>query len=145
MLAKLLLAFAVGVSASSMPALRLRGGMAVGPIDSDLAMGALKTAAALSVGSAIVEKYADMGETAISKFCKGNGEVFTTNAVINLCILCGSCLSPGFDSVKLTAALWLATVVLKQLDGGINVEDLVKKDLGTTLVAGVLALNAFVN
>lgn len=60
--------------------LTLRGGMDLGPVTADNVGGVLKVAAALTASGAILEKYAGVGETTITKAAKG--DFFSTNLVI---------------------------------------------------------------
>ena len=57
---------------------QVRGGGAVGPITEDFGMGLSRTLAGVSIGSAVLEKYAGAASTTLSSAV--SGDVFTTNA-----------------------------------------------------------------
>merc|ERR1712167_42922 len=79
-----LLAFTAAANAAVLKpesrVLKLRGGMNLGPLTPDNFGGALKVAAAVTAASAVTEKYAGLGETAVTKLFKG--DVWTTNLII---------------------------------------------------------------
>lgn len=119
----------------------MRGGASVGPIDSDMAVGIGKTLAGVTVGSAVLEKYGGMAGTTLSSAM--SSDLFTTNAVIAVATYCTGCLSSSFNAVEATAALWIASVVLKLKDAGVN-EASIKANVGNIAVAAVLGTIAFV-
>ena len=74
--------------------------------------------------SAISEKYANIGETTLTKTFKG--DVFNTNLIISMVtgVVSTAVYSAGassFDSLKLTAALWLLSTLVKFKDSGFDV------------------------
>jgi len=79
---KLLLAllFSAAAALKHKPALAVRGGGAVGMVDEAFAQGLGRTAAGLTIGGAILEKYGGMDSNTITSAV--SGEVFGTNAAI---------------------------------------------------------------
>ena len=131
-----MLAIVTTVLASTMPALRLRGGMGLGPITPGNFDGALKVAAAVTAASAISEKYADLGETTLTKAFKG--DVWTTNLIISLVTGTASTVvygvsGSGFEAAKLVSALWLASVVMKLKDKSFDVATLADDKVETVV------------
>ena len=130
------------------PALRLRGGVKLGPLTGENALAALKTAAAVTAGGAVIEKYTDLGETAITAFAKAQGELFSTNLIICLCTFCSSCLAPTFPAVKTVAVLWLLTLILNLQKDGVLGGDMkamkkgLQKYLPFTCLAAVMCVLA---
>jgi len=122
--------------------LTLRGGMDMGPIDAANVGGVLKVAAAVTAAGAITEKYADIGETTLTKFFKG--DVWSTNLVIAIVtgVATNVLYSVGasdFDSGKLTSALWLLSVLIKLKDNSFDIAGLVN-DPVEPVIALLLAL-----
>merc|ERR1712072_1184057 len=121
------------------------GGMSLGPITPDNFDGVLKVAAAITAAGAITEKYAGLGETSLTKLCKG--DVFTTNVIISLVTGVASTIiysvseSP-FAAASLTSVLWLASVVNKLKDNNFDVSTLAN-DPVETAVAVLSAVLAF--
>ena len=120
-----ILAFATLAAASKVSVLpqskllTLRGGMDLGPLDADNVGGFLKVAAAVTAASAVTEKYAGLGETTLTKLFKG--DVWTTNLIIAMVTgvtsnVLYSVGASGFDSSKLSALLWLASLAIKLKD-----------------------------
>jgi len=137
------------VSILSVPAtnlMALRGGMALGPVDSDLATSVLKVCAAVTVTGSLAEKYAGVGDTALSTFVKSDS-VFATNALIALITYASNVLvnmgDSGIDGGKLTASLWLVSALLNLKSNNFDVATLWGSQLGETVVAVVLALLTF--
>jgi len=131
-----ILALATVASASQLPVLKLRGGMDLGPVTADNVGGVLKVAAALTAAGAITEKYADLGETTITKATKG--EVFTTNVIIAIVtgVATNVLYSVGasdFDAGKLASALWVASVLIKFKDAGFDVASLTGNAVETAI------------
>jgi hypothetical protein len=96
--------------------------------------------------SAISEKYANIGETTLTKTFKG--DVFNTNLIISMVtgVVSTAVYSAGassFDSLKLTAALWLLSTLVKFKDSGFDVSTLTDMstalEKGITIAAAVLA------
>jgi len=120
--------------------LQLRGGMDLGPLNPDNFNGALQVAAAITAASAITEKYAGVGETALTKTFKG--DLFNTNLIISMVTGVASTVvysvgASSFDSGQLKAALWLLSVLVKLKDSNF--------DMGTLMdspVEKVVALAA---
>ena len=111
----------------------MRGGADVGPITQDLAVGLGKTVAGITVGGALLEKYAGLGSTTLVS--TASGDLFTTNAVIAACTYCTSCLTSSFSTI--------ASVALKFKDSGVN-EDSLKSNVAELAVAAVMGVIAFV-
>jgi len=116
--------------------LALRGGMDLGPVTADNVGGVLKVAAALTASGAILEKYAGVGETTITKATKG--DFFSTNLVIAMVTgvatnVLYSVGSSGFDAGKLTSALWLISVLVKFKDAGFDVGSLMNDPMETAV------------
>merc|ERR1712167_65257 len=117
----LLIAFVAVANAASLKkpsanVMKLRGGMSLGPITPGNFDGALKVAAAITAAGAVTEKYAGIGETTITKFFKG--DTWNTNLIIAMTTGVGSTVlysvgASPFEAAKLTAVLWLASVVIK--------------------------------
>merc|ERR1712072_161004 len=125
--------------------LTLRGGMDLGPLDADNVGGFLKVAAAVTAASAVTEKYAGLGETAVTKLFKG--DVWTTNLIIAMVTGVASTVvysvgGSAFDAAQLGAVLWLAGVVSKLKDSGFDVMTL-KDDPVETGIALISAVFAF--
>ena len=147
-----LLAFQQHTSQAPLSVMKLRGGMNIGPINPGARAivppqrrqprarpltstpcivgnfnGALKVAAAVTAASAITEKYADLGETALTKTFKG--DVFNTNLIIAMVTGAASSVvysvgASPFDTAKLTAVLWLASVLVKLKDANFDMSTL---------------------
>lgn len=105
----------------------------------------LQVAAAVTAAGAITEKYADIGETTLTKLFKG--DVWSTNLIIAIVtgVATNVLYSVGasdFDSGKLTSALWLLSVLVKLKDGGFDVAGLVN-DPVEPVIALLLALFAW--
>jgi hypothetical protein len=137
------------LSVLSVPAtnlMALRGGMALGPLDSDLAGEVLKVAAAITVTGGLAEKYAGLGDTALSSFVKSDG-VFATNALIALITYATNGLvtmgDSGLDTAKLTAGLWLASSLLNLKSNNFDIATLWGSQLGESIVALALAVLTF--
>merc|ERR1719305_894204 len=125
--------------------MKLRGGVALGPIDSDNVNGVLKVAAAVTAAGAISEKYAGIGETTVTKTFKG--DVWNTNLVIALVTGVASSVvysvgASAFDGAKLTSALWLLSVLMKLKDASFDVSTLAN-DPVETLVAALTTVFAW--
>jgi len=124
--------------------LTLRGGMDLGPVTADNVGGVLKVAAALTASGAILEKYAGVGETTITKAAKG--DFFSTNLVIAMVTgvatnVLYSVGSSDFDAGKLTSALWLISVLVKFKDAGFDVGSLMNDpmEMAVAVVSTLLA------
>eukprot|EP00900_Chrysochromulina_parva_P004476 jgi/Chrpa1/14029/Chrysochromulina_OHIO_Genome00000103-RA len=126
--------------------LQLRGGMELGPLTPGNFNGVLQVAAAITAASAISEKYANIGETTLTKTFKG--DVFNTNLIISMVtgVVSTAVYSAGassFDSLQLTAALWLLSTLVKFKDSGFDVSTLTDMstalEKGITIAAAVLA------
>ena len=116
--------------------------MSLGPINPDNLDGVLKVAAAVTAAGAITEKYAGLGETTLTKLFKG--DVWTTNLIIAMTTGVASTViysvgGSAFDTAKLGAVLWLASVLIKLKDAGFDVMTL--KD--NMVETGVAALSTF--
>jgi len=138
-----------GAALGSVPAtnlMTLRGGAALGPLNADLASGVLKVAAAITVTGGLAEKYAGVGDTALSTFVKSDG-VFATNALIAIITYATNALvnmgDSGFDAGQLTASLWLVSVLLNLQKNNFDVATLWGSQLGETIVALVMAVLTF--
>ena len=123
-------------------ALALRGGMDLGPMNNELAGQLGRTAAAVTVGGAVLNKYAGLGDTALTKAF--SGELFTTNAVIALVSgglsVVTHAVSPGFDSTKLVAGLWVVNLAKTLMDKGANADTVANKEAAAiAVVLGVMA------
>ena len=105
------------------------------------AVGVGKTLAGVTVGGALLDKYAGVGSTTIVDAASGG--VFTTNAVIAATTYCTSCLTSSFSTIEVVASLWIASVALKFKDSGVN-EDSLKANLVETAIAAVMGVIAFV-
>jgi len=148
MLAKMMLAFVAVANAAVLKPdnlMKLRGGMNLGPLTPDNFGGALKVAAAVTAASAVTEKYAGLGETAVTKLFKG--DVWTTNLIIAMVTGVASTViysvgGSAFDTAQLGAVLWLAGVASKLKDSGFDVSTL-KDDPIETGVAVLSAVFAF--
>lgn len=124
--------------------MKLRGGMGLGPITPGNFDGALKVAAAMTVASAVSQKYADLGDTALGKTF--TGDTWTTNVVISMAtgvastVIYSVSASP-FDTAKLTACLWLASVVVKLKDADWDLSSLkdAPVEKAIAVIAGLLA------
>ena len=96
----------------------------------------------------MIEKYTDLGETAITAFAKAQGELFSTNLIICLCTFCSSCLAPTFPAVKTVAVLWLLTLILNLQKDGVLGGDMkamkkgLQKYLPFTCLAAVMCVLA---
>ena len=140
-----LLAFSPQKQALPMSVMKLRGGMSLGPINPGNLDGALKVAAAVTAASAITEKYAGLGETALTKLFKG--DVFTTNLIISMTTGVPSAVvysvgASAFDSTKLAAVLWLGSVLTKLKDANFDLMTL-KDDPVESVVAALSTFFAF--
>ena len=100
-----------------------------------------KTLAGVTVGGALLDKYAGVGSTTIVDAASGG--VFTTNAVIAATTYCTSCLTSSFSTIEVVASLWIASVALKFKDSGVN-EDSLKANLVETAIAPIMGVIAFV-
>jgi len=137
------------VSILSVPStnlMTLRGGGALGPLDANLAGSALKVAAAITVTGGLAEKYAGLGDTALSTFVKSDG-IFATNALIALITYATNTLvnmgDSGFDAGQLTAGLWIVSVLLNLQKNGFDVATLWGSQLTETVIALVMAFLTF--
>mmetsp|Transcript_24349 Transcript_24349/g.73079 ORF Transcript_24349/g.73079 Transcript_24349/m.73079 type:complete len:144 (-) Transcript_24349:121-552(-) len=140
---KLLLAllFSAAAALKHKPALAVRGGGAVGMVDEAFAQGLGRTAAGLTIGGAILEKYGGMDSNTITSAV--SGEVFGTNAAIVFAsYVTGVLAGDTFKAVDVAASLWIANLVLKLKDSGIN-EASIKANLVNAAVAGVMGIIAF--
>jgi len=116
--------------------MKLRGGMAFGPVDADLVNGVLKVAAAVTVAGAVTEKYAGMDSTMVTKTFKG--DVWTTNVIIALVTGVASTAvysvgASSFDSSKVASALWLVSVLMKVKDSGFDVSSIMNDPVETVV------------
>merc|ERR1711981_1083860 len=142
MIAKMMLAFfAVANAANLAPVMKLRGGMNLGPLTPDNFGGALKVAAAVTAASAVTEKYAGLGETAVTKLFKG--DVWTTNLIIAMVTGVASTViysvgGSSFEAAQLAAVLWGASVLSKLKDASFDVTTLKDDPIET----GVAILSA---
>merc|ERR1719506_1852686 len=107
--------------------MKLRGGMALGPLTPGDFNSGLKVAAAVTAAGAITEKYADIDGTKLTSLFKG--DMWNTNLVISLVTGGASTVlysvgGAAFDANKLTAVLWLASVLFKLKDNGFDVTTL---------------------
>lgn len=135
---------AVADAATLAPVLKLRGGMSLGPITPGNFDGALKVAAAVTAAGAITEKYAGVGETAVTKFFKG--DVWSTNLIISMVtgatstVLYSMGASP-WEAAKVTSVLWLLSVLSKLKDANFDVSTLTNDpvETGVAVLATVLA------
>jgi hypothetical protein len=124
-------------------ALALRGGMDLGPMNNELAGQLGRTAAAVTVGGAVLNKYAGLGDTTLTKAF--SGELFTTNAVIALVSgglsVVTHAVSPGFDTTKLVAGLWIVNMAKTLMDKGANADTVManKEAMAIAVVLGVMA------
>lgn len=124
-------------------ALAVRGGMDLGPLNSELAGQLGRTAAAVTVGSAVLNKYAGLGETTLSKAF--SGDLFTTNAVIALVsgglTVFTHAVSGNFGTTKLIAGLWLVNLAKTLMDAGANADTVManKEAVVIAVVLGVMA------
>ena len=138
-----LLAFTLfSVAAAMSPkALAFRGGGAVGPITEDFGMGLSRTLAGVSIGSAVLEKYAGAASTTLSSAV--SGDVFTTNAAIVFAsYVTGIIAGDHFKAVDVAASLWIASVVLKLKDAGVDA-DSIQSNIVNIAVAAVMGVVAF--
>merc|ERR1712072_362350 len=99
--------------------LTLRGGMDLGPLDADNVGGFLKVAAAVTAASAVTEKYAGLGETAVTKLFKG--DVWTNNLIIAMVTGVASTVvysvgGSAFDAAQLGAVLQAQGLWLRRDD-----------------------------
>ena len=125
--------------------MKLRGGMSLGPITPGNFDGGLKVAAAVTAASAVAGKYADIGDTTIGSAMSGGA--FDTNLIISLATgaagtVVYSVSGSAFDAAKLTATLWLASVVIKLKDSNWDFGSL-KDEPVEKLVAATAAYLAF--
>jgi len=133
-------------SAKVLPtALSVRGGMDIGPLNSELAGQLGRTAAAVTVGSAVLDKFAGLGGTTLTGAF--SGDLFTTNAVIalasgGLSVVTHS-IAGGFGTDKLIAALWIVNLVKTLQASSISV-DSIMDNKAATVIAVALGLIAFV-
>jgi hypothetical protein len=120
-------------------------GMSLGPINSGNFDGSLKVCAAVTAAGAITAKYADVDSTTLTKTLSGG--VWNTNLVISLVtgvassVVYSVAASP-FDTAKLTAVLWLASVLIDLKDASYDIGSLKDSKLQTG-VAAVAAYLAF--
>jgi hypothetical protein len=125
-------------------ALAVRGGMDIGPLDSKLAGQLGRTAAAVTVGSAVLNKYGGLGDTTLTKAF--SGDLFTTNAVIALVsgglTVFTHAISSNFDTTKLIAGLWLVNLAKTLMDAGVN-GDTVMANKEAVIIAVVLGVMAW--
>ena len=127
--------------------MRLRGGAAdLGPLTPDNFNGVMAVAAAITAASAITEKYAGLGENALTK--KFKGDVWNTNLIIQLTTGVASTVvySVGvanpFEAAKITSVLWLIGVLSKLKDAEFDVKTL-GDDKVETVVAAAATFFAF--
>ena len=120
---------------------QVRGGGAVGPITEDFGMGLSRTLAGVSIGSAVLEKYAGAASTTLSSAV--SGDVFTTNAAIVFAsYVTGIIAGDHFKAVDVAASLWIASVVLKLKDAGVDA-DSIQSNIVNIAVAAVMGVVAF--
>ena len=62
--------------------MKLRGGMSLGPLNPGNFEGGMKVAAAITAAGAVTSKYADVGETQLTKLF--SGDVWNTNLIISI-------------------------------------------------------------
>ena len=118
--------------------------MSLGPITPGNFDGALKVAAAITAAGAITEKYAGLGETAVTKTFKG--DVWTTNLIISMVTGATTTVlytmgSSAFEAAQLTSVLWLLSVLVKLKDTSFDVKSLMNDpvETGVAVVSAVLA------
>ena len=109
------LAVASPSALSQSKVLALRGGMSMGPFNAGNFENSLKVCAALTAAGAMTAKYADIEGTTLTKALSGG--VWDTNLMISLVTGVTSTVvysvgGSSFETAKLTAVLWLATVLL---------------------------------
>jgi hypothetical protein len=97
--------------------------------------------AAITAAGAISSKYADIGDTALTKMFKGG--VFDTNLIISMVTGVASTViyqvgSSGFDAGKLGAVLWLATVLLDLKDKNFDIMSLKDSPVQTGVALGAM-------
>lgn len=113
----------------------------MGPIDADLAVGLSKTIAGVTVGGALLEKYAGVAGTTLTSAV--SGDLAATNALIAVVTYCTSCLTSDFKTIEVAAGLFIASLALKLKDSGIN-EDSIKSNFNNLVVAAIFGVIAFV-
>merc|ERR1719272_2227235 len=120
---------------------QVRGGGAVGPITEDFGMGLSRTLAGVSIGSAVLEKYAGAASTKLSSAV--SGDVFTTNAAIVFAsYVTGIIAGDHFKAVDVAASLWIASVVPKLKDAGVDA-DSIQSNIVNIAVAAIMGVVAF--
>ena len=118
-------------------AMRLRGGAAdLGPLTPDNFNGVMAVAAAITAASAITEKYAGLGENALTK--KFKGDVWNTNLIISLVTggasaVVYSVTGSAFEAAKVTSILWLVSVLAKLQDAEFDVKTLLDDKVETVV------------
>jgi len=126
-------------------ALKLRGGMDLGPLSSELAGQISRTAAAVTVGSAVLDKYVGLEAGTLSEVC--SGELFNTNALVAIAsgalTVVTHSISSGFGTNKLVAALWIVNLLSILHKSGISA-DTIMANKEAAVVAAVLGVMAFV-
>ena len=119
----------------------------VGPLDSDNTLALLKAGAALSITSAVAEKYAGLGSTTLTDFVKSQPGFFNTNAVIALLTygahILGDNLSGDYDAGTLAATMWVASLLLKLKDSNFDIVGTAKDDPLSTATAVLTAVLAW--
>lgn len=123
--------------------LALRGGMSMGPFNSGNFENTLKVCAAMTAAGAMTAKYADVEGTTLSKALSGG--VWNTNLLISLVTGVTSTVvysvgASSFDTAKLTAVLWLATVVLDLKDANFDLATLKDQKIQTGLAVAAAYL-----
>mmetsp|Transcript_3410 Transcript_3410/g.10670 ORF Transcript_3410/g.10670 Transcript_3410/m.10670 type:complete len:142 (+) Transcript_3410:51-476(+) len=138
---KLVFALLTSAAAMNPKALSVRGGGAIGPVNEDLALGLGRTFAGLTIGSAVLERYAGQAQTTLAGAL--SGDLFTTNAaIVFAAYVTGVLAGDHFKAIDVAASLWIASVALKFKEAGIN-EASIKDNLVNAGVAAVMGVVAF--
>ncbi|EOD26124.1 hypothetical protein EMIHUDRAFT_457412 [Emiliania huxleyi CCMP1516] len=125
--------------------MKLRGGMSLGPLNPGNFEGGMKVAAAITAAGAVTSKYADVGETQLTKLF--SGDVWNTNLIISIVTGVTSTVvysvgGSAFDAAKLTAVLWAVGLLSKLKNNNFDVGTL-KDNPVETVVAAAAAYLAF--
>ena len=122
------------------------GGMDLGPLNSGLASQLSNTAAAVTVGAAVLDKYGGLSGSTLGKAF--SGDLFTTNAVIALAsgglTVFTHSVGGGFDTAKLVAGLWIINFFATLRDSSISA-DSIMENKEATVIAVALSCMAFID
>jgi len=118
--------------------------MELGPLNSGLAGQIARTAAGVTVGSAVLDKYAGLAGGTLAKAF--SGDLFNTNVLI--CVASGGltlmthAVGGDFGVDKLMASLWLINLAQTLVDSKISADSFMSNK-AATVIAVVLTVMAF--